>query len=59
MHNVCYVWHLGYQKTIAVVRGQYFWSIMKRDVVDYIVKCMGCQKVKVEHENPLAIPEWK
>jgi hypothetical protein len=33
MHNVPYVGHPGYQKTIVVVRGQYFWLGMKRDVL--------------------------
>jgi len=38
---------------------------MKRYIVDYIAKCMECQKLKVEHRNPTGllqpflIPEWK
>jgi hypothetical protein len=38
---------------------------MKKDVVDYIIRCMECQKVKVEHRHPtgllhpLPIPEKK
>ena len=38
---------------------------MKNDVVEYITKCMECQKVKVKHRHPtgllqpLPIPEWK
>jgi hypothetical protein len=53
MHNVPYVRHLGYQKTIAAVRSQFFWSGMKRDIVDYIAKCMECQRVKIEHRHPM------
>ena len=30
IHNVPYVKHPGYRKTIAVVRIQYFWSGMKK-----------------------------
>jgi hypothetical protein len=30
MHNVPYAGHLGYQKTIAGVRSQYFWLGMKK-----------------------------
>jgi hypothetical protein len=65
MHNVPYTGHPGYQKTITVVRGQYFWPGMKRDVTDYLARCMECQKVKVEHRHPTGllqpfpIPEWK
>jgi hypothetical protein len=36
MHDVPYAEHLGYQKKIIVVRSQFFWSGMKKDVVDYI-----------------------
>jgi hypothetical protein len=38
---------------------------MKKEVTDFIAKCLECQKVKDEHRNPtgllqpLAIPEWK
>ena len=38
---------------------------MKRDVSEFVTKCMVCQKVKVEHQVPLGllqpikIPEWK
>ena len=38
---------------------------MKRDVVDYVSRCLTCQQVKAEHQRPagllqpLRIPEWK
>jgi hypothetical protein len=38
---------------------------MKREIVEYIVKCLKCQRVKVEHRHPsrllhpLPIPQWK
>jgi hypothetical protein len=28
---------------------------MKKDVVDYITRCMECQKVKVEHRHPVGL----
>jgi hypothetical protein len=52
MHNVPYVGHPGYQKKIIVVRSQFFWLGMKKDV-DYISRCMECQRVKVEQRNPM------
>jgi hypothetical protein len=42
MHDVPYVGHPGYQKTITVVRIQFFWPGMKKNVVDYIARCMEC-----------------
>jgi hypothetical protein len=65
MHNVTYVGHPGYQKTMAVVKIHYFWPGLKRKIVEYIARCMECQKVKAEHRHPvgllqpLPIPEWK
>ena len=38
---------------------------MKRDVSEFVTKCMVCQKVKVERQvpsgllQPIKIPEWK
>ena len=46
MHNVPYVEHPRYQKTIAAVRSQYFWPRMKKEVANYIARCLECQKVK-------------
>jgi hypothetical protein len=65
MHNVTYAGHPGYQKTVAAVKSHYFWPGMKKEVVEYIARCMECQKVKAEHRHPtgllqpLPIPEWK
>jgi hypothetical protein len=65
MHNVPYVGHLGYQKTIAAVKSQYYWPGMKKEFVDFIARCLECQKAKAEHRHPtsflqpLPIHEWK
>ena len=38
---------------------------MKRDVAEYVSKCLTYQQVKVEHQRlaglllPLSVPEWK
>jgi hypothetical protein len=33
MHNVPYVGHPGYHKTIAAVKNQYYWLGMKKEVL--------------------------
>jgi hypothetical protein len=53
MHAVPYAGHLGYQKTITVVRSQLFWPRMKKDVAHYSSRCMECQKVKDKHRHPV------
>ena len=38
---------------------------MKRDIADFVSKCLTCQQVKLEHQRPsgllqqLPIPDWK
>ena len=38
---------------------------MKKDIADYVSKCLTCQQVKAEHHKPsgklqlLSIPKWK
>ena len=65
IHQAPYSGHPGYQKIIATSRKQYFWSRMKKDIAEYVARCMKFQQVKVEHQDPtgllqpLAIPEWK
>ena len=43
IYQVPYSGHLGYQKTIATVRKQYFWPAMKRNMAEYFLRCMKCQ----------------
>jgi hypothetical protein len=53
------------QKTMAAIKIHYFWLGMKREITEYIARCMECQKVKAENRHrvgllqPLPIPEWK
>ena len=55
MYNVPYARHSGYQKTIAILRTQFFWTRMKINVVNYISRCMECQRVKAEHKHPTSL----
>ena len=62
LHQDQYSGHPGYQKTISTSRKKYFWPGMKNDMAEYISRCMKCQQVKVEHQQPvglLPVPEWK
>ena len=42
-HKTPYSRHLGYQKTIAMLRKEYFWPNMKTEVAEYIPRCLECQ----------------
>jgi hypothetical protein len=42
MHNMVYAGHPGYQKTVAAVKSHYFWPGMKKEISEYITRCMEC-----------------
>jgi len=47
------------------LKKHFWWNAMKREIAQYVAKCLLCQQVKEEHQwiaralQPLAIPEWK
>ena len=43
IHQAPYSGHPGYQKTIATTRKHYFFPGMKKDMAEYISRCMKCQ----------------
>ena len=55
----------GSTKVYQDLKTSYWWSGIKRDVSEFVTKCMVCQKVKAEHQvpsgllQPSKIPEWK
>ena len=57
--------HPGGAKMYKDLRQNYWWSGMKRDIVQFLAQCLVCQQVKAEHQRPagflqpLSIPEWK
>ena len=47
------------------LKRMFWWPGLKKEVANYVSKCLTCQKVKVEHQKPsgtlqpLGIPQWK
>ncbi|GJZ05698.1 putative reverse transcriptase domain-containing protein [Tanacetum coccineum] len=64
-HTTRYLVHPGADKMYYDLRELYWWPGMKRDIAEYVRKCLACSKIKVEHQKPLGllqqseIPEWK
>ena len=64
-HNTIFTMHPGGNKMYQDLKQFYWWKGMKRDVTEYVSKCLTCQQVKAEHQvptgllNPLPIPQWK
>ena len=65
VHKTPYLGHPCYQKTVTMLRKEYFWPNMKSEVAEYIARCLDCQQVKTEHQHPagllqpLPILSWK
>ncbi|KAK9020566.1 hypothetical protein V6N11_010586 [Hibiscus sabdariffa] len=57
--------HPGSTKMYRDLKCEYYWVGLKKDVTEFVSKCMVCQRVKAEHQfpsgllQPLRIPEWK
>ncbi|GKA45349.1 putative reverse transcriptase domain-containing protein [Tanacetum coccineum] len=64
-HTSRYSIHPGADKMYHDLRDLYWWPGMKRDIAEYVSKCLTCSKIKAEHQKPLGllqqpeIPEWK
>ena len=55
--------NLGSTKMYQYLKMSFWWSGMKRDVSEFVTKCLVCQRVKIEHQvpsgllQPIRIPE--
>ncbi|GKB44688.1 putative reverse transcriptase domain-containing protein [Tanacetum coccineum] len=60
-----YFVHLGADKMYYDLRDRYWWPGMKKDIAEYVSKCLTCLKVKAEHQRPYGllqqpeIPDYK
>ena len=44
--------HPGGDKMYKDIKRTFFWNGMKKDVEDFVSKCMVCQQVKAEQIKP-------
>ena len=51
-HCSKYSIHLEAAKMFHDLKQQYWWCGMKRDIVEFMAKCLNCQQVKYEHQKP-------
>ncbi|KAL5558514.1 hypothetical protein UlMin_034725 [Ulmus minor] len=64
-HTTPYSVHPGATKMYKDMKKAFWWSGLKKDVANYVAKCLVCQKIKAEHQRPagvlqpIEIPEWK
>ena len=64
-HYIPYTAPLGATKMYQNLRINFWWEGMKKDIDNFVQKCLICQQIKVEHKKPpgllmpLSIPEWE
>ncbi|KAL4027967.1 hypothetical protein IC575_011157 [Cucumis melo] len=64
-HSSPFSMHPGNMKMYQDLKRVYWWRNMKREVAEFVSKCLVCQQVKAPRQKPagllqpLSIPEWK
>ncbi|XP_073061747.1 uncharacterized protein [Primulina eburnea] len=64
-HCSRYSIHPGGKKMYKDLRSQFWWKRMKRDVIDFVRRCLNCQQIKAERRRlggelrSLEVPTWK
>ena len=48
-HNTVFTMHPGCNKMYQDLKQYYWWRGMKRDLIEYVSKCLTCHQVKAEH----------
>ncbi|KAL0550383.1 hypothetical protein IC582_014893 [Cucumis melo] len=64
-HSSPFSMHPGSTKMYQDLKRVYWWRNMKKEVAEFVSKCLVCQQVKAPRQKPagllqpLSIPEWK
>ena len=64
-HNSKFTVHPGGTKMYRDLKETFWWPGMKKDIAEFVSRCLQCQQVKAEHQRPagllqpLPVPEWK
>ncbi|KAG8488859.1 hypothetical protein CXB51_016742 [Gossypium anomalum] len=64
-HSGYFSIHPGSTRMYNDLKKMYWWNGMKRDISEFVSKCLICQQVKAEHQvpsgllQPIMVPEWK
>ncbi|GKF39140.1 putative reverse transcriptase domain-containing protein [Tanacetum coccineum] len=54
-HKSKYSVHPGANKMYYDLRDRYWWPGMKKDIAEFVSKCLTCLKVKAEHQRPSSL----
>ncbi|XP_057247944.1 uncharacterized protein LOC130590069 [Beta vulgaris subsp. vulgaris] len=51
-HCTPYSVHPGGDKLYKDLKANFWWPCMKREVAEFVARCLVCQKIKIEHQRP-------
>ena len=54
-HSGPFAIHPGSTKMYQDLKMSFWWSGMKREISEFVTKCLVCQRVKAEHQVPLGL----
>ena len=54
-HSSTYAMHPGNTKMYHTLREHYWWRGMKKDITEFVSRCLICQQVKAEHQRPTGL----
>ena len=54
-HSSAYAMHSGSTKMYHTLKEHYWWKGMKRDIAEFVSRCLTCQQVKAEHQKPAGL----
>lgn len=64
-HTTPYSLHPGTTKMYQDLKPYFWWSGIKKNVVEFVSRCLTCQQIKAEHQTPAGLlqpltqPKWK
>ena len=50
-----YFAHLDVKKMHVDLKQVYFWARVRHDIIDFVVRCLECQRVKTKHQHPTGL----
>jgi len=54
-HVKLYSCHLGYHNTLTIAKKLYYWPDLKKEMFEFIVRCLDCQQVTTECKHPASL----
>ena len=54
-HDIPTSGHLGSAKTLELVKRQFYWNGMDREVKEYVTTCLQCQRDKPSNQAPIGL----